>query len=88
MAKNSDNRCPAVRLADEMNRKAKEIAEATKRLGETVKKLESKHKSNIKAMRKVADELRLVMFNPDNIIQGPDDAKLDWCLNVLNNPEE
>ena len=35
-----------------------------------------------------ADELRLVMFNPDNIIQGPDDAKLDWCLNVLNSPEE
>ena len=81
MAKHSDNRCPAVRLADEMNRKAKEVAEAAKRL-------DSAHKFNIKAMRKVAARLKLVIANPDNIIQGPDEAELDWCLNVLNNPEE
>lgn len=81
MAKHSDNRCPAVRLADEMNRKAKEVADAAKRL-------DAKHKFNIKSMRKVAARLKLVIANPDNIIQGPDEAELDWCLNVLNNPEE
>lgn len=81
MAKHPDNRCPAVRLADEMTRKAKEVTEATKRLA-------SQHQFNIKAMRKVAKELKLVMANPDNIIQGPDEGTLDWCLNVLNNPEE
>lgn len=81
MVKHNDNRCPAVRLADEMNRKAKEVADEAKRL-------DSKHKFNIKSMRKVAERLKLVIANPDNIIQGPDEAELDWCLNVLNNPEE
>ena len=81
MSKHNDNRCPVVRLADEMNRKAKEVAEATKRL-------DSKHKFNIKAMRKVAERLKLVIANPDNLLQGPDMADLDWCINVLNNPEE
>ena len=81
MAKHSDNRFPAVRLADEMNRKAKEVADAAKRL-------DSKHKFNLKAMRKVAAKLKEINANPDNIIQGPDLADLDWCINVLNNPEE
>ena len=81
MAKHSDNRCPAVRLADEMNRKANEDAEAAKRL-------DSAHKFNIKAMRKVAARLKLVIANPDNIIQPSGEADIDWCIYVLNNPEE
>ena len=80
MAKHTDSRCPAVRLADEMNRKAKEVADEAKRL-------DSKHKFNLKAMRKVAAKLKEISANPDNIIQGPDLADLDWCINVLNNPE-
>ena len=80
MSKHNDNRCPAVRLADEMTRKVKEVADEAKRL-------DSKHKFNLKAMRKVAAKLKEISANPDNIIQGPDLADLDWCINVLNNPE-
>ena len=79
MAKHVDNRCPAVRLADEMNRKAKEVAEAAKRT-------HNAHRCNVKAMRKVADSLKKILRNPDNIIQEMGD--LDWCINVLNNPED
>ena len=79
MAKHSDNRCQAVRLADEMNRKAKELAEAAKRT-------HNAHQLNLKAMRKVAGVLKGIAKNSDNIIQEVGD--LDWCINVLNNPEE
>jgi hypothetical protein len=54
-------------------------------------RLATRQRETREAMRKVAKELKLVMTNPDNIIQGPDEGKLDWCLNVLNvlnNPEE
>ena len=81
MAKHNDNRCPAVRLAEEMNRKAKEVAEAAKRL-------HGAHRCNVKAMLKVSAELKKIIRNPDNIIQRPDEGTLDWCINVLNNPEE
>lgn len=81
MAKHNDNRCPAVRLAEEMNRKAKEVAEAARRL-------HNAHRCNVKAMLKVSAELKKIIRNPDNIIQGPDEGTLDWCINVLNNPEE
>ena len=79
MAKHSDNRCPAVRLADEMNRKAKELAAATKRRQEA-------HRLNLKAMAKVVGVLKGIAKNPDNTIQEVGD--LDWCINVLNNPED
>lgn len=79
MVKHVDNRCPAVRLADEMNRKARELLVATKRRQEA-------HQLNLKAMRKVVGVLKSIAKNPDNIIQEIGD--LDWCLHVLNNPEE
>lgn len=60
----------------------------TVRDAEATHRLETKHAFNVKAMRKMASELRVIVRNPDNIIQGPDDAKLDWIINVLNNPEE
>lgn len=81
MAKHVDNRCPAVRLADEMNRKAKELLVTTKRRQEA-------HQLNLKAMRKVANALKGVVKNFDNIIQPHDVGTLDWCINVLNNPED
>lgn len=71
----------AAMLASDVIQQAKRAAEATHRL-------ETKHAFNVKAMRKMASELRVIARNPDNIIQGPDDAKLDWIINVLNNPEE
>ena len=79
MAKHSDNRCPAVRLADEMNRTARELLVTTKRRQEA-------HQLNLKAMRKVAGVLKGIAKNSDNIIQEVGD--LDWCINVLNNPED
>ena len=79
MAKHNDNRCPAVRLADEMNRKARDLLVVTKRRQES-------HQLNLKAMRKVANVLKGIAKNTDNIIQEVGD--LDWCINVLNNPED
>lgn len=71
----------AAEAADVVIRQAKAAADATRRL-------EQRHAFNVKAMRKVAERLKLVIANPDNIIQGPDEGELDWCINVLNNPEE
>lgn len=79
MAKHADTRCPAERLAAEMNRKAKELLVATKRRQEA-------HQLNLKAMCKVAGVLKGIAKNSDNIIQEVGD--LDWCINILNNPED
>lgn len=68
-------------LATQATRLTKEVAEAARRL-------HNAHRCNVKAMGKVAEALKKIIKNPDNIIQGPDEGELDWCINVLNNPEE
>lgn len=73
----NDQRCPAVRLADEMAQKVKEMRAESSRLA-------AKHTHNVKCMRKVAEELKLVLANPNNVLQGADEGKLDWCIAVLN----
>ena len=67
---------------------ANEVVNRAKASAESVQRLARKHAFNMKAMGKVASALKRINTNQDNIIQGPDACELEWCINVLNNPEE
>ena len=76
------------RCVKELSDLATQATRLTKEVGEAAWRLKGAHQCNKKAMLKVAAELKKISRNPDNIIQGPDEGVLDWCINVLNNPEE